>query len=297
MPEENGNGYIGLYRELLDKPIWQNSTPEQKTILVTLLLMANHQEKEWEWKGEKFKARPGQFVTSLEKIQLKTGKGVSLQNVRTALKRFEKYEFLTDESTKTGRLITIVNWELYQVKKLRTNKATNRRLTDDQQTTNRQLTPNNNDKNDKNDKNVRSINDDDVNARDGKESLGGKSKPNDLGTSTINYAQQKWGRPLKEIECESILKACDDLLSQGSPESENLVMYAIEISSPPEIRVKIRYLDTIVRSWLDNGILTVEEAKREPDSRKEKGVKAHAVTEGDPEPWKSDPYLQGIYGK
>ncbi|MDQ7094182.1 hypothetical protein REC12_11335 [Desulfosporosinus sp. PR] len=151
---EESSGYIGLFRELLDKPIWQQSTPEQKTILVTLLLMANHQEKEWEWKGKKFKAKPGQFVTSLEKIQLKTGKGVTLQNVRTALKRFEKYEFLTDESTKTGRLVTIVNWELYQVKKLRSNKDPNSCLTDDQQTTNSQLTPNNNDNNVKNDKKV-----------------------------------------------------------------------------------------------------------------------------------------------
>lgn len=280
MPEENGNGYIGLYRELLDKPIWQNSTPEQKTILVTLLLMANHQEKEWEWKGEKFKARPGQFVTSLEKIQLKTGKGVSLQNIRTALKRFEKYEFLTDESTKTGRLITIVNWELYQVKKLRANKASNRRLTDDQQTTNSQLTPNNNDKN------VRSINDD--------VDSGEKS----IGTQAVNFAEQTWGRPLTEIECDSILKACDDFLSRGSPEPESLVDHAIELCSPPEINIKIRYFDTVVRSWLNNGILTVEKAKQNYEKHKShaKGVKPNALSSGDPEPWKSDPYLQGIYG-
>jgi hypothetical protein len=151
MSDENGIGYIGLFRELLIKPIWHNSTPEQKVILITLLLMANHQEKEWEWGGSKFKARPGQFVTSLESIQKNAGKGISQQNVRTALKRFKNLEFLTDESTKTGRLVTIVNWELYQVKKLRANKATNIELTDASQTPNKDLTPNKNDKNDKND--------------------------------------------------------------------------------------------------------------------------------------------------
>jgi hypothetical protein len=53
-------GWIKLYRQLLNKAIWQCSTMEQKVILITLLLMANHEEKEWEWQGEKFKCKPGQ---------------------------------------------------------------------------------------------------------------------------------------------------------------------------------------------------------------------------------------------
>lgn len=134
------NGWIKLHRELLEKPIWTASTPEQKTILITLLAMANHKEKEWEWKGQKYVAKPGQFVTSLPSIVEKSGKGISLQNVRTALKRFEKLEFLTDESTKQNRLITLLNWGLYQ--------QGESDLTDDltvsQQTTNSQLTANKN---------------------------------------------------------------------------------------------------------------------------------------------------------
>ncbi len=139
-------GWIKLHRELINKAIWQESTPEQKTILITLLMMANHQEKEWEWKGERYKALPGQFVTSLPSIVKKSGKGITIQNVRTALARFEKYEFLTDESTNKNRLITIVNWELYQSKEDEITDG----LTGNQQATNRQLTANKNDKNNKN---------------------------------------------------------------------------------------------------------------------------------------------------
>src|SRR5690554_4820072 len=62
-------GWIKLHRIIKEKPIWLASTPEQKTILITILLMANHEENEWEWKGEKFKVLPGQFVTSLESIR------------------------------------------------------------------------------------------------------------------------------------------------------------------------------------------------------------------------------------
>lgn len=108
-------GWVKLHRGLFDKPIWLLSTPEQKTILITILGMANHKEKEWEWKGEKFKAEAGQFVTSLPSLVEKSGKGISVQNVRTALKRFEKLGFLTDESTNQNRLITIVNWGIISV--------------------------------------------------------------------------------------------------------------------------------------------------------------------------------------
>ncbi|SET76611.1 hypothetical protein SAMN05216389_12615 [Oceanobacillus limi] len=147
-------GWIKLHRELLNKPIWLESTPEQKSILVTLLMMANHKEKEWEWKGQKFKAEPGQFVTSLEKIAFKSGKGVSMQNVRTAIKRFERYNFLTNKSTNKNRLITIVNWEIYQDVENEPNKQSNKQLTSNQQAVNKQLTTNKNVKNDnKKDKN------------------------------------------------------------------------------------------------------------------------------------------------
>ncbi|MBU5292796.1 DnaD domain protein [Anaerosalibacter bizertensis] len=140
-------GWIKLHRQLMDKAIWQSSTPQQKVILITLLTMANHKEKEWEWKGKKYVAKPGQFVTSLQSIVDKSGKGITIQNVRTALNKFEKYEFLTSESTKTGRLITIINWDLYQGDNKEINKDDNKELTKDQQSTNKELTPNKNDKN------------------------------------------------------------------------------------------------------------------------------------------------------
>lgn len=146
-------GWIKLHRKLVQKPIWLNSTPEQKTILITLLLMANHEAREWEWKGQKYIVQPGQMITSLKSIVEKCGKGITTQNVRTALTRFEKLEFLTNESTKQNRLITIENWREYQGMENEPNKGTNNQLTNDQQSANNHLTTNKNDKNDKNDKN------------------------------------------------------------------------------------------------------------------------------------------------
>lgn len=137
-------GWIKLHRCLIDKPIWVQSLPEQKVVLITVLCLANHSDKEWIWQGEKFVVREGQFITSLDSLASKSG--VSKRSVRTALANFEKLEFLTDKSTKTGRLITVINWSLYQgdIKKT-TDKSTKNR-----QSTDKAPTPNNNDKNDKN---------------------------------------------------------------------------------------------------------------------------------------------------
>jgi hypothetical protein len=141
------NSYIKLYRMLIKKPIWLNSTPEHKSILITLLLLANHEPAEWEWMGEKFNVNPGQFVTSLESIRKKTGKGISIQNIRSCLKRLTKLHFATNKATKAGRLITIINWGSYQPK----NKKATKIATIEQQSSNKAATPNKNDKNDKND--------------------------------------------------------------------------------------------------------------------------------------------------
>lgn len=142
------SGWIKLHRELIDKAMWKCSTPEQKVILITLLTMASHKENEWEWNNEKYTIQPGQFITSLKSIVEKSGLGISIQNVRTALVKFEKYEFLTSKSTNKNRLITITNWGLYQSQ----NDELTSNSTSNQQATNKQLTTIKNVDNVKNDK-------------------------------------------------------------------------------------------------------------------------------------------------
>lgn len=148
-------GWIKVYRELMYKPIWKQTTPQQKVILVTILLSANHEANTWIYNGKTYQCEPGQFVTSLENLAADCGKGVTIQNLRTALKLFEKLGFLTEQSTKNGRLITVVNWEKYQGQgDMLTNE-----ITDSQQSINKASTDSlttikeiKNDKNVKNEK-------------------------------------------------------------------------------------------------------------------------------------------------
>lgn len=101
-----------------------------------------------------YEVKRGQMVTSLESICKCCGKGISIQNVRTALARFERIGFLTNESTKTGRLITICNYCEWQDKDEDTNKDANKDLTKESQRPNKNLTSNNNEKKNKNNKDI-----------------------------------------------------------------------------------------------------------------------------------------------
>ena len=228
----NKGGWIKLYRELLDKPIWFESTPEQKVILVTLLLMANHDGRQWEWQGQQYYAGPGQFVTSLSKIAEKAGPGISMQNVRTALKRFEKFNFLTNQSTKVNRLITIVNWGIYQDNPNEPNKDDNSQLTKSQQSTNKELTTN---------KNVRNKECKNIDVVD---------KQVDPISKAIRTYEQVFGLA-NPITIQTIQYWCQDL----SPE---LVIKALEITSNNNAR-SFKYTEAILRSWEKQGIQTIED--------------------------------------
>ncbi|MDT2601014.1 DnaD domain protein [Enterococcus hulanensis] len=241
-------GWIKLYRQLLEKPIWLESSPEQKVILITLLSMANHEEKEWEWQGVPYKAKPGQFVTSLESIRKKCGKGISLQNVRTALKRFEKYEFLTNQSTKQNRLITIVNWGLYQEK--------NTELTDQptvsSQTPNSQLTTN---KNVKNDKNVKNIHDDGI-------------------MKEIFQLYEKTFGVLNSVNVQSIQYWCEDLSSE-------LLVEALKRSKGSR---SFKYTEGILKKWEAKGVKNMTDVKA-LDEEFENG-KTQSRSNSQPSEWK-----------
>lgn len=138
-------GWIKLDRCLLD---WRyREKPEFVALWVYILLNANHTEMKW----EDIVVGRGQMVTSIAKLSKETG--ISPQKVRTILSKLEGEE-LTSKSTNRFTLINVLNYGKYQDSDVETNKQINKRSTNDQQTINKRLTTN---KNNKNDKNVISI--------------------------------------------------------------------------------------------------------------------------------------------
>ena len=104
MGESVNNGWVKLWRELLSKSIWTQSSAQCCKVLITILLLANHENNEWEYKGEKYQCAPGQLVTSLNSLKSTCGADTTIQGIRSAISRLCKLGFITDEATKTGRL-------------------------------------------------------------------------------------------------------------------------------------------------------------------------------------------------
>lgn len=141
------SGWIKLHRRILNSDMYKSLTSKQRDIMIVILLMVNFEKSEWEWNGDIFRCEPGQTITSIENIRKLCGPGVSRQNIKTALSKLKKWLFLTNISTNTGRLITILNWDTYQSTDDSINQPSNQQLTDNQPTANQQLTTNKNDKN------------------------------------------------------------------------------------------------------------------------------------------------------
>lgn len=139
-------GYIKLWRKLMRSDMYLSLTSVQRDVMIQCLMMANHAPKKWEWQGKVFKCEPGQFVTSLDSLRKNCGAGVTIMMVRTALSKLILWNFLTSEGTKTGRLITIINWDAYQNCPGKDNKEDNRIITKRQQSSNKAVTTNKNDK-------------------------------------------------------------------------------------------------------------------------------------------------------
>jgi hypothetical protein len=130
-------GWIKIHRKFLDWE-WFNKS-EAVHLFLYLVLKANH--KDGQWQGINIKK--GQFITSFGKISADTG--ISLQVIRTLLKKFEKTNEINIQTTNKFTIVTLCKYECYQQE----TEQPNTQLTNEQQTTNKQLTTNKNDKNEK----------------------------------------------------------------------------------------------------------------------------------------------------
>ena len=123
----NGN-WVKLFSKFINWEWYKDKNT--KCVFIHCLISAN-------WKDGKFEGiviPRGSFVTSLK--SLSEDLGMTVQEVRTSLKHLISTNELTSKSTNKYRIITIVNYELYQ----QVNKQPNTQLTSNQQATNNQLT-------------------------------------------------------------------------------------------------------------------------------------------------------------
>ena len=90
------------------------------------------------------KLKRGQFLTSIPTIA--EANGITIQNVRTALKKLEDSGNLTRTTHSKYSIITVVNYNEYQISNSQltdNQQSANSQLTDNQQSANSQLTTDN----------------------------------------------------------------------------------------------------------------------------------------------------------
>ena len=107
-------GFIALWRKIQDSDMYRDFNSEYRDVMIQLLLMANHEKRQFELNREIITLERGQVYTSLNLIKNHCAKNVSVFQIRTAIEKLERWGFLKNDSTGNGRIVTILNYDTYQ---------------------------------------------------------------------------------------------------------------------------------------------------------------------------------------
>lgn len=121
-------GWVKLHRQFKDWE-WYNKS-EMVHLFIHCLIKANF--KDGSFQG--IECKKGSFITSLKHLSDETN--ISIQTIRTCLKKLQLTKEIEVKSTNKLTQITICNYDSYQQE----DEDTNKQLTNNQQTTNKQLT-------------------------------------------------------------------------------------------------------------------------------------------------------------
>lgn len=142
-------GWVKLHRKLLESPVFQNE--KLLKVFVWCLLKASHTEHTELIGLQKVSLHPGQFVygrhKAAEELKIKES---TLYKYIIWLKN---EEILNIQSNNKFSVITVVNWDIYQIDEPKSNSKNSSKVTTKEQ----QRNTNKNDKNEKNNNTVLSF--------------------------------------------------------------------------------------------------------------------------------------------
>lgn len=100
------NGWIKLYRDIMDSPLYRNAA--RFKLFVTLLLLAQHDDDS----GGAIELKRGQLLTSLSRLCATTS--LTPKQVRCALSALERDEYIKIYATNKYSIVTVCNYDSYQ---------------------------------------------------------------------------------------------------------------------------------------------------------------------------------------
>lgn len=220
-------GYIKLYRKVTNSFVWTNANMFKLWSLC--LMKASHKESRFIFNGQEIAVSSGQFVTGRAVIEKEFNEGVPRDQQivgRTLwrwLKKFENEQMLSISSTPKYSVITINNWDDYQVN--------DQQVSNNRPTSVQQLSTYKNEKNDKNEKNVVVV---------------------EEQQSVFQLYQSIFGM-LNSVTTQHLEYWCNDL-------STELVSEALKISAKSNAR-NFKYTESILRNWEQEGVKTLDDVK------------------------------------
>lgn len=135
--EPSGGGYIIFNRQVFNDPRYKTLTSIQRDLLIHCIVNATYLPAADKYFGPiKVTTKRGQLAVTLSELQNELGKGVTRQNVRSALKRLEQLDYLTCKSTNKYTLVTVENYDFL----VNCNEKPTHNSTQGQHTSNTQAT-------------------------------------------------------------------------------------------------------------------------------------------------------------
>ena len=104
-------GWIKLHRKVQQSAIWTDSCAVH--LWVHLLLKANHEDNEVFMNSNIIEVKRGQLLTGRKKLSAETG--INESKIQRLLKTFEKCHMIEQRTNNANRLISILNYDSYQV--------------------------------------------------------------------------------------------------------------------------------------------------------------------------------------
>jgi DNA-binding transcriptional MocR family regulator len=139
-------GYVKLYRKIFDNPIVSKDC-ETLSIWIYLLLNATHKEQKVIFNGKTTTLKSGELITGIISISEKLK--INKNKIQRTLKLFENDKQIEQQTTNKNRLITVLNWGMYQ----NNDKQNDKQMINKWETNDKQVITNKNDKNDNNERN------------------------------------------------------------------------------------------------------------------------------------------------
>jgi hypothetical protein len=133
-------GWIKLHRKTLENPIIMQDK-EYLAVWIFLLLNATHSEYDTMFQGQRITLKKGQLITGRKIISKKLD--ISESKVQRILKCFETEHQIEQQTTRQNRLVSILNWEMYQQHEQQDEQQVNNKRTTSEQRVNTNKKDNN----------------------------------------------------------------------------------------------------------------------------------------------------------